>query len=112
MALARLDFPLPELPRMMISREPRNRRASRPRNSCREKRPDRCDLLACKILRAVEFIVALQVDPELRRGPEVLRQPQRGVGGDAPPSVHDLVDPPRRNSGRDGVAGWRHGEPL
>src|SRR5699024_12710438 len=32
-----------------------------------------CDLIPRKLLRAVKLVVALQIDPELRRGPEVLR---------------------------------------
>src|SRR5699024_1703172 len=74
----------------------------RPRNSCRQKRSDCCDLIPRKLLRAVKLVVALQIDPELRRGPEVLRETQCGVRGNPPLSVHDLVDPPQRNPDRDG----------
>lgn len=42
-------------------------------------RSDRRDLLPCQILRAVKFVMALQVDPELCRGSEVLRETQRSV---------------------------------
>src|SRR5699024_10996059 len=72
--------------------------SSGPRRSCRLKSLDRCDLLAREVLGAVQLVVALQVDPELRRGPEALRETQRGVGCDPPLTVHDLVDPPGRHT--------------
>src|SRR5699024_8975444 len=53
---------------------------------------------AREVLGAVQLVVALQVDPELRRGPEALRETQRGVGCDPPLTVHDLVDPPGRHT--------------
>src|SRR5438270_3590829 len=39
----------------------------------------------------------LQIEPELRRGPEVARKAKRGVGRDATRAAHDLVDTPRRS---------------
>jgi len=35
-------------------------------------------------LRLRQIMGLLQVEPERRRGPEIARQPQSGVGGDRP----------------------------
>src|SRR5699024_306793 len=65
-------------------------------------RCDRRDLLTCQVLRTIQLVVALQVDPELRRRPEVPRQPQRGVRSDPSLTVHDLIDPAGWHFDRDG----------
>jgi len=47
-------------------------------------------------LRGVELSWGpLESEPELRGGIEVPRQPEGGVGGDAPLARDDLVDAPR-----------------
>src|SRR5699024_7900527 len=63
---------------------------------------DRRDLLPREVLRAVELVVALQIDPELSGRTEVLRQPQRGVRSDPSLTVHDLIDPAGWHFDRDG----------
>src|SRR5699024_3792847 len=75
-------------------------------------RSDCCELIPRRLLRAVKLVVALQIDPELRRGPEVLRETQCGVRGNPPLSVHDLVDPPQRNPDRDGELVLCHADAL
>ena len=74
-------------------------------------RRDRSDLLPSEILRTVELVTALQVDPELRRGAEVLRESQRGICGDPPLAVHDLVDSARRHADRHGELVLRDPKP-
>ena len=56
--------------------------------------------------------MALQVDPELGRSTEVLRETQRGVRRDASLAVHDLVDPPRRDTDGHGELVLRDAEAL
>ena len=40
-----------------------------------------------------QVVGRLQVEPELRRVPEVAHQTERRIGGDATPAVHDLAHP-------------------
>ena len=47
-----------------------------------------------QVLGQVQIVVSLQPEPELRRIPEELPQPQRGVRGDPPLLEYDLVDAP------------------
>ena len=49
-----------------------------------------------------EVVAGLEVEPETGGGAEVASQPERGVGGDPPLAVDDLVDPPRGHADRDG----------
>src|SRR6185295_18717178 len=42
----------------------------------------------------VEIVGRLQVQPKALRGAEKARQAQRGIGGDRPIAMDDLVDPP------------------
>ncbi len=59
-----------------------------------------------------QFIVGLQVHPELFGGAEVPRQPNRRVCGDPPLAVHDLVDSARRHTDRNGQLVLRDPEAL
>ena len=43
--------------------------------------------------REAEVVIALQVEPEFGRRPEIFGQPQRRVGGNPALSPHDLADP-------------------
>jgi hypothetical protein len=55
------------------------------------------DRLARLLLRQANFIQALQVQPELRRGAEEMSQPQGGVAGNGAASVEDLGNAVGRN---------------
>src|SRR5690606_395610 len=60
----------------------------------------------------LELVMTLQVDPELRRRTEVLRQPQRSVRSDPTLAAHDLVDPPRWDTDGHGKLVLSDPEPL
>ena len=46
---------------------------------------------ALRVLRNPQIISGLEVEPKLGRRAEVTRQAKRGVGRDAPPTAHNLV---------------------
>ena len=46
---------------------------------------------ACQVLSALNVVVSLQIQPELVRGIEKTRQPQRRVSTNTSPFAHDLV---------------------
>src|SRR5438067_8319471 len=71
--------------------------------------PDAC---AEAFLRRLEIEAHLQVQPELRRGPEVAREAQRRVGGDAAQAAYDLVDAARRHLDVDRQAVLRYAEAV
>jgi S-adenosylmethionine synthetase len=81
-------------------------------------RAQRADVLqraAQPVLFHLEVVAGLQVQPEPLRGAEVPGQAQRGVRGDAPLAVDDLVDPPGRHVDRLGqlvLADSQRGEEL
>ena len=45
-----------------------------------------------------EIVAALQMQPELRRRPEIATEAQRRIRGDGARAVHDLIDTPRRDA--------------
>src|SRR5438874_957703 len=73
---------------------------------------DAPDAPAQPLLGRLEVVAQLQVEPELRRGPEVAREAQRRVRRDAAQAAHDLVDPPRRHLGVDREAVLRDAEAV
>ena len=56
------------------------------------------DPLGRRPRRAVQVVGRLEIHPELRRAAEVAGQPQRRVGRDGPPAVHDLAHPRHRHA--------------
>src|SRR5438094_1147607 len=73
---------------------------------------DAPDARAEAFLRRLEIEAHLQVQPELRRGPEVAREAQRRIGGDAAQAAHDLVDAARRHLDVDRQAVLRYAEAV
>ena len=49
-------------------------------------------------LRDLQVVPCLKIHPKPLRGAEVLRQTKSGIRRDRPRTVHDLVDPPCRNT--------------
>lgn len=47
---------------------------------------------------AAQFVIGLEVEPELRAVAEVLREAERGVGGDGALAMHDFIDAARRDA--------------
>src|SRR5918911_1732604 len=60
---------------------------------------DAPDARAQALFGSLQVVAQLQVQPELRRRPEVAREAQGRIGRDAAQPAHDLVDPPRRHFG-------------
>src|ERR1022692_1093974 len=60
----------------------------------RAERADAVEGGAEPVFLELEVVAGLEVHPESFRGAEVAGEPQRGVGGDAPLAVDDLIDPP------------------
>src|SRR6266540_1260083 len=48
-------------------------------------------------LGRLQLVTSLKVDPEIRRGAEITREAEGGVGGDAAAAEHDVVDPRPRH---------------
>jgi hypothetical protein len=74
-----------------------------PRAVCRSdvrERPDFIESRAEPVPCDLDVVTVLKIQPEALAGPEVPREPQSRVGGDAPFAVDDLVDPARRNADR------------
>jgi hypothetical protein len=63
-------------------------------------RPDFVECRAESVPCDLDVVTVLEVQPEALAGPEVPREPQGGVGGDAPFAVDDLVDSARGNADR------------
>ena len=63
-------------------------------------RGDRRDLLGYEVLRKVQLVARLQVEPKLRRDTEESLQTKCRVSRDPALTVHDLVDTARRHSDR------------
>lgn len=80
----------------------RNQSGERETNSTCLQRRDRRDLVAQRAPLQTQLVVRLQVHPELLRRSEVTRQTNRGVRGDPPRAMHDLVDSTRRHPDRHG----------
>ena len=81
----------------------------------RAQRADVVQRAAQPVLFHLEVVAGLQVQPEPLRSAEVPGQAQRGVRGDAPLAVDDLVDPPGRDVDRLGqlvLADSQRGEEL
>src|SRR5450759_705596 len=49
-----------------------------------------------------QLVVRLEIEPDLRRSPEVLAEPKRRVGRDGTRAVDDATDPVRRHRQRAG----------
>ena len=53
--------------------------------------------LACAF-HAAQFVIGLEVEPELRAVAEVLGKAERGVRGDGALAMHDFIDAARRDA--------------
>jgi hypothetical protein len=70
---------------------------------CRSGVLERPDFLECRTESVpcdLDVVAVLEVQPEALAGPEVPREPQGRIGGDAPFAMDDLVDSARRNADR------------